>query len=250
MHRYLLVGLLCVVMPAAPSGHAQATDLPSGRELVSRHIAAIGGEAAFKAVKSMRQRGKLEISAQGISGEFMVLQARPAKLLQRLTVPAMGQLEQGYDGTVGWSIDPQSGPALIAGRELTEISEDAWFDGPLHPASHFRELTTLERTEFDKRPAYKVKAVFASGLEQIEYFDAETSLELGWEASRATPNGILPTVAKFREYKRFGALKLPSVVVMRQLGADQTMRLVTCEYNVVPSNAFDLPKPIKALLIK
>jgi hypothetical protein len=42
---------------------------------------------------------------------------------------------------------------------------------------------------------------------------------------------------------------LPSVVVMRQLGADQTMRLTSCEFNSVPSSAFDLPKPIKALIL-
>jgi hypothetical protein len=137
---------------------------------------------------------------------------------------------------------------VIAGRELAEIAEDAWFDSPLHQPGRFRSLQTLERTEFDGRPAFKVKAVFVSGLEQIEYFDAEKNFEIGWEASRATPNGILPTIAKFREYKRFGALLLPSLVVMRQLGADQTMRLTSCEYNAVPSNAFDLPKPIKALI--
>jgi hypothetical protein len=196
----------------------------------------------------MRQRGTVEITAQGISGEFEVLLARPAKLLQRLTIPTMGQFEQGYDGKVGWSIDAQSGPAVMTGRELSEIAEDAWFDGPLHQPSRFRSLETLERTEFDGRPAFSVKAVFVSGMEQIEYFDAEKKFEIGWETSRATPTGILPTIAKFREYKRFGALMLPSMVVIRQLGADQTMRLTSCEYNAVPSSAFDPPKPIKTLI--
>jgi len=149
---------------------------------------------------------------------------------------------------VGWSIDPQSGPALIADRELTEIADDAWFDAPLHQPARYRLLETLERTTFDGRPAYKVKAVYTSGTEEIEYFDAETYFQIGWEASRATPNGILPTTAKFREYKRFGALMLPSVIIMRQLGGEQLMRLESCEFNVVPSSAFDLPKPIKALI--
>jgi hypothetical protein len=249
MHRYLLLALLGFAAPAALSTAPQTSGLPSAQELVSRHVAAIGGEAAFKAVKSMRQRGTVEMVAEGISGEFDVMLARPAKLLQRISVPTFGQFEQGYDGKVAWSIDPQSGPAVMAGRELTEIAEDAWFDAPLHQASRLRSLETLERTEFDGRPAFKVKAVFLSGVEQIEYFDAEKSFEIGWEASRATPNGILPTIAKFREYKRFGALMLPSVVLMRQLGADQTMRLTSCEFNSVPSSAFDLPKPIKALIL-
>jgi hypothetical protein len=251
MRRCLFIGLLSLLAPpSASSSHAQTVGLPSGTELVSRHVAAIGGAAAFKSVKSIREKGKLEIAAQGLSGDFEVLMARPARMFQRLTLPGMGEFQEGYDGKVGWSIDPQSGPSLYADRLLTEMAEDAWFDGPLHTPSRFREFTTVERTEFDKRPAYKVRAVFVTGLEQFEYFDAETSLQIGWEASRATPNGILPTVTRFREYKRFGALMRPTVVVTRQLGADFTMRLLSCDYNVVPSSAFDLPKAIKALIIK
>ena len=157
MHRYLLAAILCAVAPAAPFGFVQTPGLPSAQELVARHVTAIGGEAAFKAVKSMRERGKIEIAAQGIVGEFEVALARPAKLLQRISVPTLGQFEQGYDGKVAWSIDPQSGPALLAGRELTEITDDAWFDAPLHPPGRFRLLETLARTDFDGRPAFKVR---------------------------------------------------------------------------------------------
>jgi len=95
MHRYLLAAALWAVVPAAMSGHPQVFGLPSPQAIVSRQVLAIGGKAAYKSVKSMRQRGKIEITTQGISGEFEVLQARPAKLVQRLTVPTLGQFEQG-----------------------------------------------------------------------------------------------------------------------------------------------------------
>ncbi len=58
--------------------------------------------------------------------------ARPNKLLRKVEIPSVGHVESGYDGKVGWSIDPLAGPSLLTGRELSEIADDAWFDGTLH----------------------------------------------------------------------------------------------------------------------
>jgi len=238
----------CIAAGHARSLIAQTPDLPAARDLIARHVAAIGGESAFQAIKSIRQRGTIENVGQNLSGEFETLQARPAKLVQHLTITGFGQLMEGFDGKIGWLIDPQSGPSLLTDRALTEIAQDALFDAPLHPVSQYTEATTVERTQFDRRPAFKVKVVFTSGLEELEYFDAETGLEIGWEGSRATPNGVLPTSEKFREYKKFGEILWPSVVILRQLGSDQTLTMTSCVYNDVPANAFDLPKPVKALV--
>ena len=61
---------LAALMAAAVLLSAQRSALPSGRELVQRHVAAIGGEAAFKMVTSLRLRGRMEMAAQNISADF------------------------------------------------------------------------------------------------------------------------------------------------------------------------------------
>jgi hypothetical protein len=38
-----------------------------------------------------------------------------------------------------------AGARLLAGRELDELAVDASFDSTLHPASQFKELTTIGR---------------------------------------------------------------------------------------------------------
>jgi hypothetical protein len=239
-----VVLLTCLAAPRLSARQA----LPSARDLVARHVAAIGGEAAFKAVTSMRARGRLEIAAQGISGDLELLSARPNKLLYRLTVPGIGNIENGFNGQVAWSISPITGPELLTGRQLTEAADDAWFDATLHDKDHVREMTTLARTEFDGRPAYKVKVVLTSGSEQTEYFDADTGLQIGSEAVRATPNGLISTVNILRNYRRFGALLQPATFVQRALGFEQVLTVQTIEYDVVPAGAFDPPASIKALL--
>ena len=231
-----------------PSGRQAGPPLPSGRELVERHVAAIGGEAAFRAISSVRLRGRFEMAAQNISADFEQLSARPYRMVMKADIPGVGHTEQGSDGTNAWMIDPQTGPRLLKDREKDETMADADFDGPLHLPSHIKEMTTLGRTTFDGKDAYKVKVVLTSGVEQDEFFDTTTQLQLGWEARRATPLGVVPTTAILREYKKFGALLHPTVLVQKALFVEQVLRVTSIEYNVVPNSAFNPPPAIKALI--
>jgi hypothetical protein len=234
--------------PAVESASRTSQDtLPAARDIVARHIKAIGGEAALAAINSMRIRGRLEIPSQKIVGDLEVLTARPAKQIYRVSVPSIGKIENGYDGVVGWSLSPAAGPELLSGRQLTEAADDAWFDGPLHAPGHVRELITLARTDFDGKPSYKVRVVYASGSERIEYFDANSGLQIGEESARATPQGVVQSVSILRDYRKFGQLLHASTLVQRALGFEQILTLTSCEYNVVPTGAFEPPAEVRAL---
>jgi len=226
---------------------AQAPALPSAREIVARHIAAIGGEAAFKSVSSMRVRGHFEITGQNISAEFEELAARPDKLLMRADIPGIGHTEQGYDGKIAWTIDPQTGPRLLKDRERDEAIADADFDGPLHSPERVKTLTTVGRETFEGRPAFKVHVVLTSGVEQDEYFDVDSGLEIGWEARRATPLGVVPTTAVLRDYKTFGPILQPTTLVQKALFIQQVLRVTSVEYDGVPPSVFNPPPAIRAM---
>lgn len=242
------VGGLLMLAGALTLLAAQRDTLPSGREIVQRHVAAIGGESAYRTVNSIRLRGRMEMAAQNISADFEQLQARPNKLLLRADIPGVGHTEQGSDGTNAWMIDPQTGPRLLKDRERDETMADADFDGQLHPPSQVKELTTLGRSTFDGKAAFRVKVVLTSGVEQEELYAADSGLLLGFEAKRATQLGILPTTVTLRDYKKFGVLLHPTTLLQKVLFVEQTLRVTSVEYNVVRGNAFDPPAPIKALI--
>lgn len=246
-------GLLACAIGAAlalgrPVVSAQLPPLPSGREVVQRHVAAIGGEAAFRRVRSMRLQGRFEISGQNIFANFEELVARPNKLLIRASIPGMGDTEQGFDGVVAWMIDPQTGPRILKNRERDEAAADADFDGPLHLPEHLKELRTIARTTFDGHAAYRVKVVLASGVQQDEFFDVQSALELGWEAERATALGIITTTTLLQDYKAFGPLMQPTTLVQKALSIEQVLHVTSIEYDNVPANAFELPARIQALV--
>lgn len=225
--------------------------LPTGRAIVDRFVEAIGGAAAFGAVKTMHATGTFEMPAQGIVGTIEVLSSRPANIRLRAEIDGVGQIERGYDGKVGWSIDPMAGPALITGRQLQELIDDALFEGPLHPADKISELTTVEQTTFDGQAAHKVKVVFTSGTEQFEYFAVDSGLLIGSEGSREMPGGgLMPRVSILREYREFGALRQPTVLVQQTLGLEQVVTVKSYEYNTVSADAFTPPAAVLALIKK
>lgn len=224
-------------------------------DIVARAVKAMGGESAFKAVQSMHARGTVSIPSQNISGDVEVFSARPNKTLMRATMTGIGNpdgkpatIEEGFDGKVGWSMDPINGPALVTGRALAEKMIDSWFDAPLHATDHVRQMTVMGQEPFDKRTAYKVKMVFTNGVEQVEYFDVETGLQIGQEASRDTPVGIVPTRSMARDFKKFGNLMMATTMEETFLGVSQIVTITSYEFDKVPATTFDLPKAIKALI--
>jgi hypothetical protein len=241
-----LVGLLVFGQTAA-SGARQAST-PTAKEVIAKHVAAMGGEAAFKAVKSIRARGTFSMIAQGVSGEFEMLAARPNKMLLRVDVPGIGRIESGYDGKIGWVVNPVSGPTLMKGRQLTETADDAHFDSPLHGPEHVKEVALVGTETFDNRKAVKLRVVYVSGNEQMEFFDAETGLQIGSEGPRETEMGVVPTTAVLRAYQKFQSLQFPTTLVQRALGIEQILQISSYEFDVVPPDAFALPPQIKALI--
>ena len=235
---------------AAPSGSATAPAAPlaPAREVVSRYVAAIGGADAFKAVRSIAARGRFEIGGVGLGGDFSIALARPNRFALRLNLGGLGTIEQVFDGAVGWTVNPASGPEVLAGRELTEAADEAWFDRTLYEPGRLQSLTTVERVTFDGRAAYKLKVVLKSGTESFEYFDVETGFLIGSESNRATPQGIIPTTTILRDYRRYGSLVQPTVLVQRALGVEQVLTVSSYEYDAVPDSAFSRPPEIAALL--
>jgi hypothetical protein len=245
----LLAELALIAQTAAPAP-AQSASLPPAAQIVKRFVDAIGGEAEFKKISSIRAVGTVEFIAQNISGKIEMIAARPSKMIMRGEMPDIGKFETGFDGKVGWEIDPASGPKLLMGRRLLEVADDARFDGILHGADHVKTVTTVAKTTFDNRPAYQIQVVLTSGSEETEYFDVETGMLLGSEASRETFMGVLPTIGFSRDYKKFGAIMQATTLVARTLGMEQVVRLTTFEFNTAPANTFTLPPQIKALINK
>jgi carboxyl-terminal processing protease len=244
-----LTALLTVCSVPVLTAHGQAP-LPSGAELVARYVAAIGGEAAWRALTSMRATGVIEVPAQNLRGTVEILTARPARSIIRMEIGGLGRSEMGFSDGVGWMIDPMVGPSLVTGKALAEMKNDAHFDATLHPPEVVTSIVTVGRVEFDGRQAFKATVTYVSGETRDEFFDAENGLLIGTEGVSETPMGKVPMKIILRDYKSFGAIKQPTRMVQSALGFEQHFVIDVVELNSVKPESLEPPAMIRAIIKK
>ena len=228
--------------PAAPA------KLPSGRSILDKHVAAIGGRQAVLAHKSTHAVGTLAMPSTGLTGALEIYQAQPNKTLLKISLGGVGEVLEGFDGTHGWSLSPMTGPMLLEGKQLEEKRFDSEFYSELRSESRYASVTTLEQVDFEGRPCYKVRLVRKSGGEDIEFYDVATGLKAGSITTRETQMGTVTGTTVESEYRKFGNLLQPTKVVSHIGGLDQVITISSIEYDRVPASVFELPQGIKALL--
>ncbi len=235
--------------PAAPPQPAAAKDpgLPSAAEVLERYRTAIGGEEAFRKHTSRTVKGTFEIPAQGIKGELTMYAAAPNLSRVIVTLPGLGELQRGFDGKIGWSIDPAIGPRLLEGRELDEFRHSAEFYDELHEPGQFKSMTVVGKTTFEGQEVYELRLVRQSGFEYTEYFNVESGLMAGARVNASSPMGQTPMTSIIDEYKRFDGLLLATLTRQRMMGLEQVMTVSSVVFDAVDAKKFEQPPAIAAL---
>jgi hypothetical protein len=249
------LSVACLISVAA--GHAQNAAsaqqkpdaaLPPAQSIIDRHVAAVGGKDALKAHNSANIKGSITIPANGMSGTIEVFAARPNKIVAKTTLAGIGDIQEGFDGKVAWSMSPMTGPMLATGEELTQKAFDANFDGALGIASRYDAIKTVEKTTFEGRPVYKLALTRKGGGDDIEFYDVETGLKAGGIMERKNPMGTISVTSSVSDYKKFGNLLQPTVMKQSTSGVEIITTFTSIEYDKVDPAVFELPPAIKALV--
>jgi hypothetical protein len=246
----VLAALTVSVGAQAPAAPAARTDaLPPAREIIDRHLKAIGGRDAILAHSSSHATGTFAVASSGMTGTVDIYgAAKPDRTLLRITVAGLGQITSGFDGTHAWSVEPLIGPRLQEGKELEQSKFDANFYGELRDPAYFTSMTTVEKAPFEGRPCYKVRLVRKDGGEDFDYYDAATGLKAGSVNTRETPMGTVTITSTESDYRRFGKLLMPTTIKQRTMSIEQTIMIATVEYDNVAPGTFEPPAEIKALI--
>ena len=241
--------LLAPLYAQAPAKTETTSELPDAREIINRHIKAIGGREAILAHKSMHAVGTLSIPAQGLGGPMEIFHATgPDRTHLKFTVSGIGDIAEGFDGSHGWSMSPMTGPMLKVGKELSQAKLDADFYSDLRDPKSYLEVKTVAKETFDGRPCYKVSLKRIDGIEDFDFYDVATGLRAGSINTRETPNGVLTMTSIEVNYKKVGKLTQAMLVTQQVMGIEQKITLATVEYDTVDASAFEPPAAIKALI--
>ena len=227
---------------------AASVSLPDAREIINKHIKAVGGRDAILAHKSMHGTGTVSVPASGMNGTIEVFGAAPNLQVIKISMGGIGEITEGFDGTHGWSVNPVTGPTLKVGKELDQVKLDADFYSDLRDPKTYPEVKTVDKVAFDGRQCYKVALTRIDGSQDVDYYDVETGLRAGVEGTRETQMGTITQTSIETGYKKVGKLLQPMQLTTKAMGVEQRITLETVEYDTVQPSTFDPPAAIKALI--
>ncbi len=228
----------------------QAQARPSAAEIVAKYVTAIGGEAEIRKVTSMKQLATMEVPSMGMSLSMEAYSAAPNKMSVKTTIPGMGEMLQGYNGTVGWDVNPMAGPRLLADKELQQQVDNAdFYASMLYPADRFTSMETVGDTTVDGDKAYIVKMIRKStGLETRSFFSAKTGLIVGSNTTMIAQGGTMQVSQIVSDYKKFGGVLIATKMTQTMGPQTMIMSIQDVIINGAPESAFAVPEQVKPLI--
>jgi outer membrane lipoprotein-sorting protein len=232
-----LLGLL--IAPAAP-----AADMTLD-QVLAKHYEAIGGEAAWKNIKTMRTVGKMTMGPMEMPISITV--ARPNKMRMEFEMQGMKAV-QAFDGSSGWQIMPFQGstePEPMDPEMLKNLESDADIEGVLIGyAEKGHKVELMGKEDFEGTEAYHLKVTMKSGREMSYFLDAEYFVPIGRRESQSIPGmGEMEITSSISDYKEVNGLMVPHSISGQSPMGEQNMTFTSIEVDPeVDPTIFAMPK--------
>jgi hypothetical protein len=251
---------------------AAVPDLPLS-QIIERNIAARGGLAAWRTVKTLSMSGTMDAGTVAPDPAKLVEDPRrasdprkrlhpdPARALtdaqppKTITLPFEMDLKrprmmrvdlkvknetavQVYDGTRGWKLRPYLGrhevePYSAAELQIAAAQQD--LDGPL--VDYASKGTKIERIGVEAvngRDAYKLKLILKGGQVCQVWIDAETFLDVKIDTERRVGKKTQHAATLMGDYRTVQGLQIPFLLENRVDNSRAPQKLVIAQVSVNP----------------
>src|ERR1051325_752163 len=243
---------LAIVAVMALAGSGQAATL---EEILAKNLAARGGEARLKEIKTLKMTGRLIFGGDGFGfeaawGQLQKRGSAGADLMRNeVTVQGLTQM-QAYDGREGWSIQPFQGrldAEKASDDDARGFAQQAEIDGPLidwRAKGHRIEYLGVEDT--DGTPAIKLRVTRKDGDLQYVYLDPDSYLEIRITTVNKVRGAERISEADLGGYEQVNGVWFPFAIEAGAKGAPRSARIIVdrAEANGAVDEAwFKLPPP-------
>ncbi|HAJ76741.1 MAG: hypothetical protein QGG54_11370 [Gammaproteobacteria bacterium] len=224
-----------------------ANGLLTPRAVLTRYVDALGGERVIRSHTSTTMRGRFLLTAFGMEGDATIYSRAPNHVSQLIELPGLGSFESGYNGDVGWSVDPFQGSSVLEGDALVDLVQQSDYYLPLSlalsPGQETEELTDLNGAE-----AYKVKLTDDRGKNSYLYFAADSGLLVHSEVVVSSPAGEVPTTTYLDNYQDFGGYLQPTRITINSAGQEFSIEVDEVTFDDVTDEQFVVPNVIRGQL--
>jgi len=228
--------------PSVTQSQASSPKTPTADQIIDRYIEAEGGRAALSKLTSRVMTGTIDVPSMSLSGTVEVREKAPNRSLGTLTINGASFL-QGFDGTTGWTDDPQNGLRELSGAELAETRRESDFYHTLDLRKLYLKFTLTGTDKVGDRDVYVVEGVVPEGgAPEKMYFDTQTGLLLRDVTQHHSADGVSEFQQEYADYRDTDGMKLPHTI--RQIN-EGTLVVITVEeyHHNVPLDDAQFAKP-------
>ena len=195
--------------PAAGAAASPAAASPTVDEILEKYVKALGGKESLEKLSTRYIKGSFDIEAANMSGSFESFAKAPNKSSTRITIQGFGDINNVYDGTKGWAVDPFTGFRELSGVELAATKREADFHSALNFRKNFTKLEVKGKEKVESSEAYVVEATPLDGTPEKFYFDVNSGLVVRHDSERESPQGKLSAEIYLNDYKEIDGVKIP-----------------------------------------
>jgi hypothetical protein len=246
MRIFLIRVLTLVVAGLLIPAQARAD---AGGDLAAKNLAARGGADKLAAISSIQFTGKLIVPG---GYELTYRETRGRKNGRALYESSLQGLTvvQGFDGNVGWRINPFGGrrdPERMSEDDTRALADDATIDGSLLSSkSRGSTVSYLGREDFEGTETYKIRVLEPSGAQYMYFLDPDTYLEIKVVETRTLRGARQVTQTEYGDYELVNGVYFPFEIESGALdsGPAQHQKIIisAARANIeVPDAMFALP---------
>lgn len=216
----------------------------SVEELMSKTVAALGGEANLRKHNSFLLTFDIDYENQGVIGEGRTSARAPGAYATDVTLMALGKkigrTFEYFDGTSGGAQATFFPPRTYAGRQLAMAHATADFYGALDWKKLFKSVLIKRIAKVNDEDAYVVVKTTQADTTVTDYYSTKTFLLLRREASTFVNDIEVPIRSDFSDYRNVDGVMVAfkSIVNSAAMG-DITIRVREVKFNVpLPDSTF------------
>jgi zinc protease len=228
---------------AKPDETRVAEALPTVDQILDKFVKAAGGKEAAEKITSQVLKGSLDIPNFGATGTMEIYAKTPNKYLTVAEVQGYGSVKSGFNGTKGWTEDPQAGISEMTPEMLASIKRDADMMRNYKLKEIFSKLVVKEKSKVGDQEAYVIEATPPEGATEKFYFSASSGLLLRQDAERVSPQGKALVEMYFEDYREVSGVKTPFLIRQNMPALNIEIKISESKTNTPIDDAvFEMPK--------
>ena len=225
---------------------AQQVRPQNAQQVLDQMAQAMGQANAFK-VRTVQVIGTIRHSQWARPGRMEAYYKSPNKMYLRSVLQWLDnrwlEMQQGYDGTVGWKKDPVMGLRVLQGAELAQMRWSAEIGASNDVRKALRNPKLAGRQKVGDREAFVITAQTTAGTPISVYIDTQRYLLLRMDMELATPMGRRNVTMVYEDYQYVDGIMYPFTTRQFTEQGETVLKTERVQHNVPISDAiFRMPQ--------